>query len=443
MPETANGPDDALTWEAVNWAVHEQNVARLRRRIFTAARDGDLAKARNLQPAVPEGACLRRMRGNAHVRCGGEGGAAMRRPYPTGTALRERGLRKEAAEVMQAALTDLAPLSSKTTACRILGISRATLHRRENPAATEREMPAGPRVPHPAALSEQEREQVLDVLDSDRFADKSPAQAWAVLLDEGSYYCSIRTMYRVLESRNEVRERRAQAAHPPRVRPELVADGPDQVWTWDITKLRSQWRGLYFDLYVMMDIFSRKVVRQEVHVTENGDLAKAFIENAIAANGGARPDYIHADNGTSMTSKPVSQLLSDLNIADSHSRPHVSNDNPYSEAAFKTLKYCPVFPGNFESVGEARTFCSLFFGYYNNEHRHSGIGLNTPQSVHDGTWRQIRERRQQVLDAAYAARPDRFRGRRPLAPDLPARVWINQPRPTIQSQETAGINQAA
>ena len=182
-------------------------------------------------------------------------------------------------------------------------------------------------------MSDEEREQVLDVLDSDRFADKSPAQAWAVLLDEGSYYCSIRTMYRVLESRNEVRERRAQAAHPPRVRPELVADGPDQVWTWDITKLKSQWRGLYFDLYVMMDIFSRKVIRQEVHVTENGDLAKAFIENAIAANGGARPDYIHADNGTSMTSKPVSQLLSDLNITDSHSRPHVSNDNPYSEAA--------------------------------------------------------------------------------------------------------------
>jgi hypothetical protein len=187
----------------------------------------------------------------------------------------------------------------------------------------EREIPAGPQAAHPAALSDEEREQVLDVLDSDRFADKSPAQAWAVLLDEGSYYCSIRTMYRVLESRNEVRKRRAQAARPPRVRPDLVADSPDQVWTRDITKLRSQWRGLCFDLYVMMDIFSRKVVRQEVHVTENGDLAKAFIESAIAANGGARPDYIHAGNGTLMTSKPVSQLLSDLNIADSHSRPHV------------------------------------------------------------------------------------------------------------------------
>ncbi len=345
--------------------------------------------------------------------------------------------------MIDAAFAELAPLSSKTAACRILGKSRATLHRQENPRPAEGGKAAAERAPHPAALSEGERERVLDILDSDRFADKSPAQAWAVLLDEGCYYCSIRTMYRILESRNEVRERRAQASHPPRVRPELVASGPDQVWTWDITKLKSQWRGLYFDLYVMLDIFSRKVIRWEVHVTENGDLAKAFIENAVIANGGARPGYVHADNGTSMTSKPVSQLLSDLNIADSHSRPHVSNDNPYSEAQFKTLKYCPVFPGSFASIEEARAFCALFFGYYNDEHRHSGIGLHTPQSVHDGTWREIRTRRQRVLDAAYAARPDRFRGRRPNAPALPRKVWINQPRPTIQSQETAGINQAA
>jgi putative transposase len=345
--------------------------------------------------------------------------------------------------VIDAAFAELVPLSSKTAACRILGKSRATLHRQENPRPAERGKAAAERAPHPAALSEEERERVLGVLDSDRFADKSPAQAWAVLLDEGCYYCSVRTMYRILESRNEVRERRAQASHPARVRPELVANGPDQVWTWDITKLKSQWRGLYFDLYVMLDIFSRKVIRWEVHVTENGDLAKAFIENAVIANGGARPDYIHADNGTSMTSKPVSQLLSDLNIADSHSRPHVSNDNPYSEAQFKTLKYCPVFPGSFASIEEARAFCALFFSYYNNEHRHSGIGLHTPQSVHDGTWREIRTRRQHVLDAAYTARPDRFRGRRPIAPALPRKVWINQPRPTIQSQETAGINQAA
>jgi transposase InsO family protein len=236
-------------------------------------------------------------------------------------------------------------LTSETAACRLLGKSRATLHRQRNPKP-ERETgrPPPQRAAHPAALTREERDQALAVLDSERFADKSPAQAWAVLLDEGCYLCSIRTMYRILKAEGQVRERRAQAAHPPRVRPELVASGPGQVWTWDITKLKGPWRGTYFDLYVMIDIFSRKAIRWEVHPTETGDLAKEFIENAIAGNGGARPDYIHADNGTSMTSKSVSQLLSDLSITRSHSRPHVSNDNPYSESAFKTLKYCPVFP---------------------------------------------------------------------------------------------------
>ena len=241
--------------------------------------------------------------------------------------------------------------------------------------------------------------------------------------------------------------RSASGAPRPPTRP---GSGPSssrrartRFWTWDITKLKGPWRGLYFDLYVMIDIFSRKAVRWEVHVTETGDLAKEFIENAIKGNGGARPDYIHADNGTSMTSKTVSQLLSDLNIARSHSRPHVSNDNPYSEAAFKTLKYCPVFPGSFASQEEARTFCDLFFTHYNNEHRHSGIGLHTPASVHDGTAWAIQARRQQVLDEAHAAHPERFPHGRPLAPALPRKVWINQPRPTIQTQEDTQIIQVA
>ena len=200
-------------------------------------------------------------------------------------------------------------------ACELLGKSRATLHRQRNPKpAPEKDRPPAPRAAHPAALTQAERDRVLAVLDGERFADKSPAQAWAVLLDEGCYLCSIRTIYRILDDAGEVRERRAQAAHPPRVRPELVATGPDQVWTWDITKLKGPWRGLYFDLYAMLDIFSRKTVRWEVHAAETGDLAKEFIGSAITANGGARPDYIHADNGTSMTSKTVSQLLSDLNI---------------------------------------------------------------------------------------------------------------------------------
>lgn len=330
-----------------------------------------------------------------------------------------------------------------TRVCELLGKSRATLHRQRNPRpAPERSQPAA-RAPHPASLTREEQQALLAVLNSDRFADKSPAQAWAILLDEGVYIASVSSMYRVLRAADQVRERRAQAAHPPRVRPELVADGPDQVWTWDITKLKGPWRGTYFDLYVMIDIFSRKAIHQEVHLTETGELAGEFIEHAIIANGGARPGYIHADNGTSMTSKTVTDLLTDLKITKSHSRPHVSNDNPYSEANFKTLKYCPAFPGSFATLGEARQFCGIFFTYYNNEHRHSGIGLHTPASVHDGTARAIRARRQQVLDAAYAARPDRFRGRHPVAPKLPGKAWINKPRTTIETKEATQTKPAA
>jgi putative transposase len=344
--------------------------------------------------------------------------------------------------VIDVAITELEPLTSVSRACALLGKSRATLHRQRNPKPPAEKAPAA-RVPHPAALSWAEQQALLAVLDSERFTDKSPAQVYAILLDEGIYLASIRTMYRVLALADQVRERRAQAAHPPRVRPELVADGPDQVWSWDITKLKGPWRGTYFDLYVMLDIFSRKVIRQEVHITENGSLAEEFMRNAIIANGGARPRYIHADNGTSMTSKNVSDLLTDLKITRSHSRPHVSNDNPYSEAAFKTFKYCPVFPGSFATLDEARAFCDAFFTYYNNEHRHSGIGLHTPASVHDGTAWTIQARRQQVLDEAFTARPDRFRGRRPTAPALPAKVWINKPRTTIETQETSQEKPAA
>jgi putative transposase len=326
------------------------------------------------------------------------------------------------------------------TACALLGKSRATLYRKKKPAPLPQKRAGSPRAPHPAALSDAERHSVLEVLDSDRFADRSPSQAWAILLDEGCYLCSIRTMYRVLAAAGQDGgDRRPQASHPPRVRPELVADGPDQVWTWDITKLKGPWRGTYFDLYVMLDIFSRKSVHWEVHPGEDGELAKGFIRNSVIASGGARPLYIHADNGPSMSSKTVANLLTDLRIEKSHSRPHVSNDNPYSESAFKTLKYCPAFPGTFDDLDDGRRFSDIFFTYYNTEHRHSGIGLHTPASVHDGTAWPIQERRQQVLDAAYAASPGRFPRGRPIAPKLPARVWINKPRPTIQTLEDAEI----
>jgi transposase InsO family protein len=344
--------------------------------------------------------------------------------------------------VISQAVAELAPLLPVKAACELAGQPRSTLYRQRNPRPqAERQPPQAAR--HPAALSPAERAQLLGVLDSDRFADKSPAQAWAILLDEGAYLASVSTMYRVLRAEGQVRERRAQAAHPPRVRPELVATGPSQVWSWDITKLKGPWRGIWFDLYVMLDIFSRKAIWQEVHATENGDLAKEFITNAIAANGGIAPGGVHADNGTSMTSKTVTGLLSDLKISRSHSRPHVSNDNPYSEAQFKTLKYCPAFPGSFETLHQARDFCDVFFGYYNTQHRHSGIGLHTPASVHDGTAWAIQARRQQTLDHAYAASPIRFQGKRPQAPRLPAKVWINQPRAAIETQEAPQTNPAA
>ena len=345
--------------------------------------------------------------------------------------------------MIDAAVTELEPFISVKKACELTGKSRATLHRQRNPEPPQEKEPAAPRAPHPAALTPEEQAALLAVLDSDRFADKAPAQVYAILLDEGIYLASIRTMYRVMTLADQVRERRAQAQHAPRVRPELVATGPDQVWTWDITKLKGPWRGIYFDLYVMLDIFSRKVIHWEIHPGENGDLAKAFMQHAIIGNGGAKPLYIHAGNGTSMISKTVSNLLTDLNITRSHSRPHVSNDNPFSESAFKTLKYCPVFPGSFATIEDARVFCDAFFTYYNNEHRHSGIGLHTPATVHDGTAWAIRARRQQVLDDAFAARPHRFRGRPPLAPALPAKVWINKPRPTIETQESRQIKPAA
>lgn len=330
--------------------------------------------------------------------------------------------------MIDTAFADLAPLTSTKRACALLGKSRATHYRRAKPKTARTPAPR----PAPAnALSDAERAQVLSVLRSPRFVDKAPAQVWATLLDEGEYMCSESTTYRLLREHGEVRERRRQAAHPPRVRPELVAHAPNEVWTWDITKLAGPHRGVYFDLYVMLDIYSRYVVGWQVAPRESGELAEEFIADAIARIGAA-PKAVHADRGTSMTSKPVAVLLADLGIARSHSRPRVSNDNPYSESAFKTLKHCPAFPDRFGSIPDARAFCERFFSYYNHEHRHSGIGLHTPASVHFGTAQQVRAHRAAVLDAAYAAKPDRFR-RRPVPPRIPGAAWINQPPAVIQT----------
>lgn len=250
-------------------------------------------------------------------------------------------------------------------------------------------------------------------------------RASSTLLDEGVYLCSRSTMHRILRANRCAGERRHQATHPPRARPELVATAPGHVCSWDITKLRGAQRGVYYDLYVVLDIYSRFVVAWTVTAREDSRIAKDLLEHAMGVHG--IPRAVHADRGTSMTSKPVAQLLVDLGVDRSHSRPHVSNDNPYSEAALKTLKYCPVFPDRFGSLADARAFCAQFFTYYNHDHRHSGIGLHTPASVHYGTVAEVRAQRQQTLDHAYAAHPHRFGQRHPQAPKPPDIAWINQP----------------
>lgn len=324
-------------------------------------------------------------------------------------------------------LGDLEAVTSTKQACALLGASRATIYRRRRPPAAR---PPAAR-PEPAnKLTEAERQHILDVLRSEEYCDLAPAQVWARLLDDGIYLCSISTMYRLLAIAGENRERRRQRTHPARKKPELLATAPNRVWSWDITKLQGPERGVYYELFVIIDIFSRYVVGWMVSPAETGELAKEFIEAAIAAQGIDRHQLaIHADRGTSMTSKAVAQLLVDLGVARSHSRPHVSNDNPYSEANFKTLKYCPAFPGRFGSIADARSFCAVFFDHYNHVHRHAGIGLHTPASVHHGTAGEIRAQRQVTLDAAYAANPARFRHQPPTPPKLPTVAWINEPSP--------------
>jgi putative transposase len=274
--------------------------------------------------------------------------------------------------VIDACVAALEPLIGTGPACRAAGKSKATHYRRQRPAPPP--APHGPR-PSPAnALSAKEVEAVLATLRSERFRDLAPAQVWAILLDEDCYLCSISTMYRTLRATGEVHERRAQAAHPSRARPELMASAPNQCWSWDITKLRGPDKGVWFDLYVVIDIFSRYVVDWMVAPGESAELAEAFLARA-AAGQDVKPGTlnIHADRGTSMTSKGVAELLADLGIGRTHSRPHVSNDNPFSESAFKTLKYCPAFPARFGSLADARVFCEQFFSYYNHEHRSHGV----------------------------------------------------------------------
>lgn len=319
-------------------------------------------------------------------------------------------------------------------ACALVGQSRATAHRRQRPALLGPRPAPAPRRPPAHQLSAAEVAAVLALLNSPRFAEASVAQTWATLLDEGVFWCSQSTMHRILRAAGQGGDRRRTAAHPPRARPELVATGPGQVWSWDVTKVRGPARGQWFCVFVMLDIYSRYVVHWMVAATEDAALAEAFIAEAVAVHGA--PGAIHADRGSAMTSKNVATLLADLGILRSHSRPKVSNDNPYSEAAFKTMKYAPDFPETFGSVQDARMHCEAFFGYYNHEHRHSGIGLHTPASVHHGTAGAVRAQRQSTLDDAYAAHPARF-ARRPVPPPLPTQAWINPPVPSDDQEAAA------
>jgi len=276
-------------------------------------------------------------------------------------------------------------------------------------------------------LSDDERRAVLDALHG-RFVDDAPAQAWATMLDEGTYLASEATMYRLLRHSGSSGDRRRQATHPPRTIPELVAERPNEVWSYDVTKLKGPSRGVHYDLFVMLDIYSRYCPGFLVVDQEDAQVAKAWLSEVTAAQH-IEPGTltIHADRGSSMTSKPVAVLLADLKIGRTHSRPHVSNDNPFSEAVNKTLKYCPAFPERFGSRQDASAFCHKFFTHYNEHHRHSGIGLHTPASVHYGTAAAIRAERATVLDKAYAAHPERFVNKPPVPPPLPAVSWINKP----------------
>jgi putative transposase len=312
-------------------------------------------------------------------------------------------------------------------ACAALGRSRATYYRRHRQSPA-RPRPVRERGLQPRALSETERAEVLDVLHEERFVDQAPASIYANLLDEGRYLCSVPTMYRVLRTEDEVRERRRQATHPATVKPELIASGPNQVWSWDITKLLGPEKWTYFHLYVVIDIFSRYVVGWLLASRETAALAERLLGETIRKqNVGVDQLTIHADRGTSMASKPVALLLADLGVTKSQSRPHCSNDNPYSEAHFKTLKYRPEFPGRFGSIEDGRAFCQRFFRWYNHEHRHSGLGFHTPAAVHFSHAEGIQAERVRVLQAAYVAHPERFVRHVPLPPALPGPAWINKP----------------
>ena len=327
--------------------------------------------------------------------------------------------------MIEQTVEQLTPIIGTRPACRVLGAAPATIYRRRRPPDPRS---AGPRRVPARSLSQTERDAVLAELHSPRFIDASPAEVWATLLDEGRYLASERTMYRLLATQGETRDRRDQLTHPTYTRPELLAEAPNEVWSWDITKLLGPAKWTYYYLYVILDVFSRYTVGWTVQYRESGEIAKQLITQALGQQEIRRDQLtIHADRGSSMTSKPVAFLLADLGVTKTHNRPYTSTDNPYSESQFKTFKYRPGFPRRFDSIKHARAFCREFFPWYNHQHRHSGIGLMTPAAVHTGRAHTVHADRARVLQAAYAATPERFVRRPPRPPAVPTAAWINKP----------------
>jgi putative transposase len=329
-------------------------------------------------------------------------------------------------------VTEIGPRLGIAATCAALGLPKATYYRRLAPHPPPTERP-----PSHRALGAEERRAVLEVLHEPRFADLAPAEVYAALLDEGRYLCSERTMYRVLAENAEVRERRNQLRHPNYKAPELLATAPNQLWSWDITKLLGPQKWTYFYLYVILDVYSRYVVGWMLAHRETAALAERLIRETCERQSIQRDQLtIHADRGTSMRSKPVALMLADLGVTKSHSRPHVSNDNPFSESQFKTMKYRPDFPDRFGCIEHGRAHCGDFFAWYNNEHRHGGLGLLTPHDVHHNVAAARLQARDVVLTAAFAARPERFPAGAPSAGSVPSAVWINKPKQPSPTEET-------
>jgi len=322
------------------------------------------------------------------------------------------------------AAEQLSERTGVSAACESLGVPRSSFYRARQPKSEPKPRPTPER-----ALTPEEKEQVRQTLNSERFQDSAPRQVYATLLDDGKYLCSWSTMYRILNEHQEVRERRDQLRHPNYTKPELLATGPNQLWSWDITKLKGPAKWTYYYLYTVLDVFSRYVPGWLIAECESAILAKQLIAVSCTKQG-IEPDQLtlHADRGSAMRSKTVAHLLADLGVTKTHSRPYVSNDNPYSESQFKTMKYRPDFPERFGSIQDARAWARPFFHWYNHEHHHSGLGLLTPVTVHYGQAQAVIEQRRKVLLAAYAAHPERFVRGEPKPPSLPTEVWINKPQ---------------